>query len=160
MSVIPSRVLEDWDFKLFPVSSVAYRTLDDIWYSPLFHIATINPMLFRRVPVLNVARKLRGSLKLARDHIQACRFYQQEGESVLQKMPEYFVTDELWSLADLKAVKRGSYKETVEGFIRSCEDHVQGCEVRMGKECGERKWRMELIKSNHFAALPGPRIHL
>lgn len=73
MSIIPGRVLDDWDFKLYPVSVVAYRLLEEIWFSPLFHISTIDPLLFKRVPVLSRARSLRGSLRLARDHVVACR---------------------------------------------------------------------------------------
>lgn len=73
MSIIPARVLDDWDFKLYPVSVVAYRLLEDIWFSPLFHISTIDPLLFKRVPVLSRARSLRAALRLAKDHVMACR---------------------------------------------------------------------------------------
>lgn len=72
LSVIPAYVLDDWNFKLYPVSVVAYRLLDDIWFSPLFNISSINPQLFSRAPVLQ-ARKLRGALQLARKHVLACR---------------------------------------------------------------------------------------
>lgn len=73
MSVIPARILDDWNFKLYPVAVGAYRLLEEIWYSPLFYVATINAQLFR-VPALASARKVRGSLRLARDHIFACRW--------------------------------------------------------------------------------------
>lgn len=48
-------------------------------------------------------------------------------------MPEYFTTDlELWSMADLKAVKRGSLQDYINLFILRCEDHVKQCEVSGG----------------------------
>lgn len=59
------------------------------------------------------------------------RFYRQGANGAFQNLPEYFVTDlELWSMADLKAVKQGSFKDYVGQFVKTCEAHVASCEVR------------------------------
>ena len=73
MSVIPGHVFMQWDFKLYPVSVVAYRLLSDIWFSPLFQIETINTSLYKKVPLLKEAQLLRGYLKHAKDHLAMCR---------------------------------------------------------------------------------------
>lgn len=73
MSVIPARVLEEWDFKLQPVSVFAYRFLEDIWTNPVFNVETINPALYGRVRNLSGARGLRQSYGLVRSHLLACR---------------------------------------------------------------------------------------
>lgn len=33
-------------------------------------------------------------------------------------------------MADLKAVKQGSFKDYVGQFVKTCEAHVASCEVR------------------------------
>lgn len=73
MSVIPARVLDEWYFKLQPVSAFAYRFLEDIWSNPLFNVATINSSLYERVRSLNRARELRENCRLIRSHLLACR---------------------------------------------------------------------------------------
>lgn len=76
VAVIPSRVLDEWNFKLYPVTVFAYHLLEEIWYSPLFDIDTVNPSLFDRIPALSDARNNRKSLRFAKDHILACRWVQ------------------------------------------------------------------------------------
>lgn len=41
---------------------------------------------------------------------------------------------ELWSIADLMAVKKGSFKQYVARFIKLCDGHVMQCEVRTNKD--------------------------
>lgn len=45
---------------------------------------------------------------------------------------------ELWSIADLMAVKKGSFKQYVARFIKLCDEHVMQCEVRTNEDynCG------------------------
>lgn len=46
-------------------------------------------------------------------------------------MPEYVLSDlDLWAMADLKAIKKGTYNEYIEQLIQKCEDHTKNCEVR------------------------------
>lgn len=73
MSVIPARVLDDWNFKLYPVAAFAYHLLEEIWSSPLFQVSTINPDLYGRITALDVARFSRMRLRCVKDHISACR---------------------------------------------------------------------------------------
>lgn len=72
MSVIPARVMDDWDFKLYPVSVNAYRLIEEIWCSPLFNICAINQSL-SSVSELSNALHLRGLLKVIADHVTVCR---------------------------------------------------------------------------------------
>lgn len=63
---------------------------------------------------------------------------------------------ELWSIADLMAVKKGSFKQYVARFIKLCDEHVMQCEVRTARIiiAGQS------VNMITFAALPGSGIPL
>lgn len=45
-------------------------------------------------------------------------------------MPDYFTVElDLWSMADLMAVKKGSFHDVIR-FVKQCDEHVKQCEVR------------------------------
>lgn len=45
-AVIPARVVHNWDFTPYPVSSEAHEVLQIISTRPLIHISSINPKLY------------------------------------------------------------------------------------------------------------------
>lgn len=60
------------------------------------------------------------------------RFYMQTAEpSMFQNIPDYFINDiDLWSMADLVAVKNGSFVNFLQHLIQQGEGHISKCEVR------------------------------
>lgn len=58
------------------------------------------------------------------------RFFQQEDSDPFLNMPDYFTVElDLWSMADLMAVKKGSFHDVIR-FVKQCDEHVKQCEVR------------------------------
>ena len=54
-SVIPARVLFDWDFRLFKVSDRSKEFIDSIWREPVFDISVVNSRLYDKVrPLLEM----------------------------------------------------------------------------------------------------------
>ncbi|XP_055684583.1 run domain Beclin-1-interacting and cysteine-rich domain-containing protein [Lutzomyia longipalpis] len=129
ISAIPARVLERWDFSCHPVSVFSYRLLDQIWAFPLFRIPDLNPQLYEKVRMLNLARTKRIQLKFVEDFIRSCRFATQV-QKLFENVPNHLTIDvDVWSMVDLVAVKNGSFKRDVTLFIEKCEQHILSCEL-------------------------------
>lgn len=48
-SVIPGRVLTQWDFGRYPVSDFSKQLLDSVWHQPLFDLTCVGKTLYSRV---------------------------------------------------------------------------------------------------------------
>ncbi|XP_008791191.2 uncharacterized protein LOC103708169 [Phoenix dactylifera] len=51
-AVLPARVLNLWDFSLYPVSQLAKAYLESIYDQPMLCVSAVNPFLFSKVPAL------------------------------------------------------------------------------------------------------------
>ncbi|XP_066309006.1 uncharacterized protein [Miscanthus floridulus] len=51
-AVLPARVLQHWDFSLYPISQLAKAYLDSIYDQPMLCVSAVNPFLFSKVPAL------------------------------------------------------------------------------------------------------------
>lgn len=74
LSAIPAKILQNWDFRCYEVSSFAYRLIEQMYTFPLFHVPDLNPQLYARQKLLTRARRCRQQLKYVRDFIASCRF--------------------------------------------------------------------------------------
>lgn len=132
ISSIPGRVLEKWDFALYPVSVFAYRWLDQIWKLPLFRVIDLNAKLYEKVKQLSLARECRLQLKYLEDFISSCRFSIEE-QTILQDLQDHWTEDvDIWSMNDFIDVKNNIFTTKVKAIIDHCEDHLskKQCEVR------------------------------
>lgn len=131
VSVIPARVLEKWDFTLYPVSNFAYKWLDQIWTFPLFHVSDLNAKLYQKVKLLSAAREARLQLKYVLDFIKECRFAANEKDA-LEKVPPHWIDDvDIWSMIDFINVKNAVFSTQIQEIIKQCEEHIikNNCEV-------------------------------
>ncbi|CAO1342934.1 unnamed protein product [Diamesa tonsa] len=124
ISSIPGRVLEKWDYALYPVSVFAYRWLDQIWKLPLFRVIDLNPKLYEKVKQLSLARESRLQLKYLEDFISSCRFAIEE-QAILQDLQDHWTEDvDIWSMNDFIDVKNNIFSTKVKTIIDHCEDHL------------------------------------
>lgn len=140
-----------WDFTFYPVCTFAYRLLNDINAIPLYRINHLNPKLYEKVRVLQVARNIRKNLKYIKDFIMNCRFaiewvfstndsvydkcinhfnisFRMKGQ--MQNVAEHITSDlDSWSMADFISVRSGSFQKEKTDLIKRCEKHIYECEV-------------------------------
>lgn len=131
ISAIPARVLERWDFSLYPVSSFTYRWLDEIWNLPLFHVADLNPQLYEKAKPLMRAREARMQLKFVQDFIEQCRFAETE-KGFIAEIPAHWTDDvDIWSMTDFVDTKNNVFTERIQEIIARLEEHIvkNDCEV-------------------------------
>lgn len=132
ISSIPARVLEKWDFSLYPVSNFSYKWLDQIWSLPLFHVADLNPQLYDRAKPLLRAREARLQLKYIQDFIEQCRFADKE-QGFCKEIPAHWTDDvDFWSMTDFVDTRNNVFSERIQEIIARLEEHIMknNCEVR------------------------------
>lgn len=147
ISSIPARVLEKWDFSLFPVSNFAYKWLDEIWNLPLFHVADLNRQLYEKAKPLKRAREARLQLKYIQDFIEQCRFAEKE-QGYCKEIPAHWTDDaDIWSMTDFVDTKNNVFTERVQEIINRLEEHVikNNCEVRT-----ESTWKQQFLFTVFF----------
>lgn len=72
-SVIPGKVIERWDFSLYPVSNFSQLLLEKMWSEPLFHVDSINPGLYKRVRGLDAIKQGRQQLCHFKSLFEVCK---------------------------------------------------------------------------------------
>ncbi|XP_061514146.1 run domain Beclin-1-interacting and cysteine-rich domain-containing protein [Anopheles gambiae] len=133
MAIIPARVIQRWDFTVLPVSVFAYRVLGDIWSTPLYRVNHLYPDLYGSVKSLRAARLARVNVKYVKDFIMNCR-HSESTRRCFQEVPEYFTSDfDMWSMADLLAVKSGTLQRLLLSIVSRCERHILACELCLGR---------------------------
>lgn len=145
ISVIPARVLEKWEFSLYPVSNFSYRWLEEIWNLPLFHVGDLKPQLYEKAKALAKARNARIRLRFIQDFVTQCRFAEKEKE-FLKSIPNHWLDDvDIWNMNDFVDVKNGEFNGKIEEIIKKLEKHVieEKCEL-----CNARGWLCELCPNS------------
>ena len=130
-SLIPARILHEFDFKDYPVAVESLVHLLDHASLPMINVALLNPHLYEHKS-LNEVRMLRKQLAILGDFIRVCsksellmtqlgsRFHLMQRE----KLHVYSLDD----LADLKGLR-----SFVLGVISSFASHVRSCTTCRGK---------------------------
>ncbi|XP_001655872.2 run domain Beclin-1-interacting and cysteine-rich domain-containing protein [Aedes aegypti] len=161
MAAIPAKVIERWDFTFYPVCTFAYRLLNDINAIPLYRINHLNPKLYEKVRVLQVARNIRKNLKYIKDFIMNCRFaIEMKGQ--MQNVAEHITSDlDSWSMADFISVRSGSFQKEKTDLIKRCEKHIYECELCIAhgffcENCDRKEiifpWQKRVVKCSKCGA--------
>ncbi|KAH9491807.1 hypothetical protein Btru_029560 [Bulinus truncatus] len=131
-SIIPGYVLERWYFGRLPVSTFSHTLLEKIWAEPLFHLQTINPLLYKRVRVLETIRESRQQIVHLYSLLAVCK----RDARVLKEMqalPSHWLTnDDSYSMADFIEVKTGTMLQRIRTFINVAVNHVSDCQLCQG----------------------------
>ncbi|XP_055632150.1 run domain Beclin-1-interacting and cysteine-rich domain-containing protein [Toxorhynchites rutilus septentrionalis] len=161
MSALPSKVIERWDFAFHPVSTFAYHLLNDIAACPLYRINHLNPKLFEKIRILQVAQNIRLNLRYIRDFIFSCRFAEDLKLS-FSHIPDHITSDlDSWSMSDFISVGNGSFQKEKMDFMRRCEKHIFNCELCIAhgffcENCDRKEvifpWQKRIVKCGKCGA--------
>ncbi|XP_062311513.1 protein associated with UVRAG as autophagy enhancer isoform X1 [Osmerus eperlanus] len=132
-SVIPSRVLTQWDFGKYAVSDFSKQLLDSVWHQPLFDLTCVGTSLYGRVRDLDRFRELQEQLLGIKRLLKKCRL----SEGVLKEfkqLPDHLTQGpHLFSMDDLVEVKRGHLLPLAKEVLRSASAHVGSCQLCLAK---------------------------
>lgn len=145
-SVIPARILHNWDFSKHPVSGKAHAFLNDVQAHPLINIRTVNPKLYLIVPEMEKLQKQRMRLNLLRMYLMTCR------EPVIEALKKQLWPREylykhihLYSVSDLVEIPSSILSQTLAEVIKFCENHVINCQL-----CSQKGFICEVCNSKQI----------
>ncbi|KAK1357844.1 PX domain-containing protein [Heracleum sosnowskyi] len=142
-AVLPARVLHSWDFTPYPVSQMAKYYLDSIHDQPMLCVSAVNPLLFSKVPALqlvtNVRKRIGAMLPYVRCPFRRTIFIGLGSRRYLLESNDFF------ALRDLIDLSRGVFAALpvmVENVSKKILEHItEQCLVccDVGVPCNARQ---------------------
>lgn len=146
-SVIPARILCNWDFSRYPVSKRNQHFLTLISNEPMFELRKMSPKMFDVHPELNEIEELRRQAFFVRSYCTTC--VQDSISFELTKLVwprEHLIKQtDLYSLEDLTQIKTGSLKQVLKNVITFGKQHVLSCVL-----CCQKGFICEICKSSQI----------
>ncbi|TRY55666.1 hypothetical protein DNTS_016514 [Danionella cerebrum] len=119
MSIIPSRMLHNWDLSTRQVSIHALRLLEEIEHEPLLNLSMLNPALLSHAELMKKVQSLRKRLRFLGDYILLCRSrVSKKIQPRLQQRSYLLENSDLYSVLDLQ-----------QSVIEFGSKHVHSCEL-------------------------------
>ncbi|XP_039511757.1 protein associated with UVRAG as autophagy enhancer isoform X2 [Pimephales promelas] len=132
-SVIPARVLNNWDFARYPVCHFSRQILDSIWQQPLFKLTSVAKNLYSQAKELQHFRELQEQLIFIKKLLSTCRL----SAGVLnefEQLPAHLMQElHFFSMDELIRVKRGQLCTIAKALLQSAVAHIDLCELCQAK---------------------------
>jgi len=126
LAIIPARVIQDWDFKRYPVSNFSLEILKSVYTERLFNIMDLNPGMIRKVEKLKSVCKCRHQLGKINKYIINCK----HSQDLIQKIESYVCQEpHLFSIQELFSTKFQKLGLTLRTIIGDGLKHVQSCQL-------------------------------
>lgn len=130
-SVIPARIMHNWDFKLYKVSRASLQEINLFYDRAVVKLEEKNPKLFILIQKLSYTKKLRNDLFYMKKYLIECRFASMEKllDTHLGIKQHLVFYPDIYSIADLVEVNNGSLLEKLQKLRLVLEQHIRQCEV-------------------------------
>jgi len=124
--VIPARIIQNWDFKKYPVSNFAEEILVSMKQDSVFNIQDLNPGLIKRVEKLKQVVTRRNQLSMVARYISNCRL----AEDLSPMVESVLVSDtDMFSLDDMIKTRAGEMAPLLTRVISLGLVHVSECSL-------------------------------
>lgn len=134
-SIIPARVMNNWDFVPRKVGRASLQQIRLLYNRPVINLEERNPRLFHFVLKLVVVKKLRQKLMQMRRYLTVCRIADElrlVRENIGDKR-HLMQTVDMYSVADLVAVENGTLPEFLRKVHVNFERHIRNCVICSAK---------------------------
>ncbi|XP_037879879.1 differentially expressed in FDCP 8 homolog isoform X1 [Glossina fuscipes] len=134
-SVIPARVVHNWDFSMRRVSRASLQEINLFLNKPLIKLEEANPKLFVFLEKLVTLKKLRQNLVFMRKYLCECR------QALADKLLEmeigtrrYLIqANEFYSINDLQQTESGALTEFLYKVFNTFDNHIRNCPMCKAK---------------------------
>lgn len=131
-SIIPARVIHNWDFSLRKVCRASLQFLRLMAKKPVIDLEQLNPMLFSFVEDLHYVKKLREEILLMKLYLTSCHTAQEHKLLLLLHKRQHFVENShMYSLQDLVDLHDGSLLtylgQVHQVFLNHITKECEGC---------------------------------
>ncbi|XP_076844035.1 pleckstrin homology domain-containing family M member 1 [Brachyhypopomus gauderio] len=129
-SIIPSRMVHNWDLTAHEVSRQALKLLADVEHEPLLNLDILNPDLFDHSETMTTVHCLRQKLRLLGDYLLICRSgIRKVMEPRLEQRTYLLESSSLYSVMDLRQIADGHYESFLQSLIQFSSNHVTNCDL-------------------------------
>ena len=127
MTVVPARVIHNWDFRNRSVSQRAKETLAILHDRPTIDLQQCNPLLLNHVEEVLEFSRLRREIKQMTRFLKQCRFAGAEPKllDALADRPYLYKTESMYSIRDLVELKDGSLLAAARHSHGACDQHIR-----------------------------------
>ncbi|XP_053424030.1 pleckstrin homology domain-containing family M member 1 [Nycticebus coucang] len=129
-SVIPARIIHNWDLTKRPVCRQALKFLTQIRAQPLINLQLVNPSLYEHVEQMHLIGRSREQLKLLGDYLGVCRSGALKELSKRLNHRNYLLeSPHRFSVADLQQIAEGVYEGFLKALIEFASQHIYHCDL-------------------------------
>ncbi|XP_034564211.1 pleckstrin homology domain-containing family M member 1 [Notolabrus celidotus] len=129
-SIIPSRMVHNWDLTQREVSKKALRLMAQVEHEPLLNLEQLNPELVLHAESMAQAQNLRRRLRLLGDYLLACRSGACKKLHARMKQRTYMLeSSHLYSVVDLRQIAEGEYANYLLTLLQYASNHVFHCDL-------------------------------
>lgn len=143
-SVIPSRLIHNWDLARRPVCRQVLKFLAQIHSQPLIDLKLVNETLYDHVDDMSRILRSREQLKLLGDYLVLCRSGALKEISKRLDHRHYLLEcPHKYSVADLRQIADGVFETFLQSLIQFASHHVYNCDL-----CTQRGFICQICNSN------------
>ncbi|XP_071401843.1 pleckstrin homology domain-containing family M member 1 [Centroberyx affinis] len=129
-SIIPARMVHNWDLTPREVSRKALKLLAQIEQEPLLNLEQLNPELVEHAELMAQAHSLRQRLRLLGDYLLTCRSGACKKVQARMKQRTYLLeSSHLYSVLDLRQIAEGEYEAFLNTLVQFASNHVHHCDL-------------------------------
>ncbi|XP_051523360.1 pleckstrin homology domain-containing family M member 1-like isoform X2 [Myxocyprinus asiaticus] len=129
-SIIPSRMVHNWDLTSHEISRQALKLLAQVEHEPLLNFDTLNPDLFDHTDIMSTVQSLRQRLCFLGDYLLMCRSgISKQILARLQQRSYLMENRDVYSILDLQQIADGHYESYLQSLIQFGSKHVHNCDL-------------------------------
>ncbi|XP_057682088.1 pleckstrin homology domain-containing family M member 1 [Corythoichthys intestinalis] len=143
-TVIPSRMLHNWDLNKREVSKKALWLLAQVEQEPLLNLEQLNPDLATHCDSMALVHNLRQRLRLLGDYLVTCRSNACKMLQARMKQRTYLLESSgLYSVRDLREIAEEQYTPFLVSLCQFASSHVFSCDL-----CTQRGFICQMCHSD------------
>ncbi|XP_075767790.1 pleckstrin homology domain-containing family M member 1 isoform X2 [Pelodiscus sinensis] len=129
-SVIPSRLIHNWDLTKRAICRQALKFLNQIRNQPLINLKLVNESLYGHAEQMSRIRRSREQLKLLGDYLLVCRSGALKELSKRLDHRNYLLdSPHKYSVTDLRQIASGVFEVHLQALIQFASHHVYNCDL-------------------------------
>ncbi|CAB1444636.1 unnamed protein product [Pleuronectes platessa] len=129
-TIIPSRMVHNWDLTQREVSKKALRLLSQVKHEPLLNLEQLNPELVKHSGSMAQTHNLRQRLRLLGDYLLTCRSGAYKKLQARMGQRTYLLeSSHLYSVVDLQEIAEDQYAVYLMTLLQFASSHVFQCDL-------------------------------
>ncbi|XP_015243595.1 PREDICTED: pleckstrin homology domain-containing family M member 1 [Cyprinodon variegatus] len=143
-TIIPSRMVHNWDLTHREVSKKALSLLAHIEQEPLLNLDLLNPELVNHAESMAQAHNLRQRLRLLGEYLLTCRSGAlKKLHSRMGQRTYLLESSHQYSVLDLRQIAEGQYAAFLISLVQHASNHVLNCDL-----CSQRGFICQICHSD------------